>query len=223
MNYFDLAILAIAVLMVITGAVRGFIVSLLSMLKFVIGVPLSYFVSSLCYRQIYDEFVKARAYESVYNELSNNGSADDLLVSVQNFVNELPEFFSGEFDLSALNGLSVEQISRQLVDSVLEPIFLTVIKVAVFLLVLIVFGIIISVLISVFSTLQKKKNMPLKHTNSLLGALFGFVKAGIFVFTVSTVVGYICAVVPLDSSVAQYFNNSFILEFINSSNPFLTL
>lgn len=44
-SYIDIAFFALAVIMIIAGIKKGFLVSLLSMVKFVIILPLSYFLS----------------------------------------------------------------------------------------------------------------------------------------------------------------------------------
>lgn len=44
-SYIDIAFFAMAVIMVIAGVKKGFLVSLLSMIKFIIILPLSYFLS----------------------------------------------------------------------------------------------------------------------------------------------------------------------------------
>ena len=44
-SYIDIAFFAMAVIMVIAGVKKGFLVSLLSMFKFIIVLPLSYFLS----------------------------------------------------------------------------------------------------------------------------------------------------------------------------------
>ncbi len=44
-SYIDIAFFAMAVIMVIAGIKKGFLVSLLSMVKFIIILPLSYFLS----------------------------------------------------------------------------------------------------------------------------------------------------------------------------------
>ena len=70
MNYIDLAFIVIAALMIIAGACRGFMVSLLSMLRLIVGIPLAYFVSDMYYAQLYNRFVKEIVYNNVLEELS---------------------------------------------------------------------------------------------------------------------------------------------------------
>lgn len=219
MSYIDIAFIAIAVLMVIAGACRGLVVSLLHMLKFLIGIPLSFFLSDLLYLDIYNSFIKNAVYDSVLNELNDSESAENLLEGINNFVSELPDYLAKNIDLSNLSTLTAEQISSNITDNVLEPIVLIVLKIVIFIVSLVVFCIIVSILISAFSKLQKKDHMPLKHTNSLLGGLFGFIKAVMLIFTISVIISTVCSILPQDNSFVRQADSSYALEFINTYNP----
>lgn len=222
MSYIDIAFIVITVLMIVMGACRGLIVSLLSTFKYIIGIPLSFFLSDLLHQRLYNEFVKDIVYNTVFEQLSESQAAGSLTESINSFVNEMPEYFANSFDISRLGGLSVEDISRSITDSLLEPIALTIIRVIVFLVVFVVFCVIISILIAVFSKLQKKEHAPLKKTNSLLGGVFGLLRAILFIITISTIIGYISTVIPQDNSFIKQVDDSYALEFINTYNPFLT-
>ncbi len=209
--------------MVIAGASRGLIVSLLSTLKYIVGIPLSYFVSGLLYERLYDGVVRDLVYDRILEEITASVSAENMINGIKEFVNGLPETLAGEFDLSALSGLTAQQFSASLTDSVLEPVILTVLRIILFVVLFIVFCIIVSVLISAFSKMQKKKHAPLKHTNRFFGGVFGLLKAALLVFTASTIIGYVCGILPADNSFVTQANNSFLLEFINHYNPFIKI
>lgn len=223
MNYIDIAFIAAAVIMVIAGASRGLIVSLLSTLKYIVGIPLSYFVSGLLYERLYDGFVRDVVYDRILEEITASASAENMINGIKEFVNGLPENLVGEFDLSALSGLTAQQFSASLTDSVLEPVILTALRIILFVVLFIVFCIIVSVLISAFSKMQKKKHAPLKHTNRFFGGVFGLLKAALLVFTASTIIGYVCGILPAGNSFVTQANNSFLLEFINHYNPFIKI
>lgn len=223
MNYIDIAFIAAAVIMVIAGASRGLMVSLLSTLKYIVGIPLSYFVSGLLYERLYDGVVRDLVYDRILEEITASASAENMINGIKEFVNGLPETLAGEFDLSALSGLTAQQFSASLTDSVLEPVILTALRIILFVVLFIVFCIIVSVLISAFSKMQKKKHAPLKRTNRFFGGVFGFLKAALLVFTASTIIGYVCGILPADNSFVTQANNSFLLEFINHYNPFIKI
>lgn len=221
MNYIDLALIIITALMVIIGACRGLIISLISMVRFTIGVPLSFFVSEMFSKLVYDGFVKEIAYQKVSERLADSQSVNSIIKSVDDFTNSLPSIFSKGIDTASFKILSIDEISRAITDSVVEPIAVVIIKILLFVITFVLFYIITGVIISFIKTLQKKDHMPLKRTDIVLGGVFGFVKAFVLMFTLATIIGYICSIIPQTSSFAKQADSSFALEFINTYNPLL--
>lgn len=220
MNYIDLAFIGITAAIIIAGACRGLIVSLLSMLRFIIGIPLAFFVSDMYYSQIYNNLVKDIAYNHVLDELSQAQSIETIISNVREFTDSLPSIFSDNIDFTG--ALSIEEISRAITDNVIEPIALVAIKIIIFAAVFIAFYLITGIIILAVKRLRKKEHAPLKKTDFILGGLFGLVKAVLFVLTAATIIGYISAVVPADNSFIKLVESSYALEVINAQNPFLS-
>lgn len=218
MNYIDLAVIITIVLMVTNGFSKGFIVSLLSMLRFIIGIPLAFFVSNMYYKQFYDSFLKEFAYSIVSKRLTQSNSLESIISDIEELTQSLPEIFSSQINLTSV--MSIEDISRKITDTVVEPITLVVLKIVIFTVVFIAFYAVTGILISMLAKLQAKKHMPLKHTNALLGGIFGLVKAGAFIFAVASVFRCIIAVIPADSGFVNAVNSSLAIEFVGSNNPF---
>lgn len=220
MNYIDLTFIVITVVMILVGACRGLIVSLLSMLRIIVGTPLAFFVSDMYYSQIYNNLVKDIAYNKVLDELSQAQSIETIISNVKEFTASLPSIFSDSINLTG--ALSLEEISRAITDSVIEPIALVVIRITIFVAVFVAFYVITGIIILLVKRLRKKEHAPLKKTDFILGGVFGLVKAAVFVFTAATIIGYISAIVPADNSFIKLAENSYALEFINTHNPFLS-
>ena len=85
----------------------------------------------------------------------------------------------------------------------------------------VLFSIFMGVLMTVFKRLQKKEHAPLKRTNRILGGVFGLVKAVLFTYAVSTIIGYILLIISADSSFAKQAQASQIIQLLNSNNPLL--
>ncbi len=221
MNYIDLAFIIITALMVIIGAQKGLLVSLLSMLRFFIGVPLSFFVSEKYYQQAYDSFLKETAYNEVFEKVSQSQSVNSIIKAVDEFTGSLPSVFSQGIDTASFKSLSVEEISKAVTDSVVEPIALIIIKIILFIITFVLFYIVAGIIIFLIKRLQKKEHMPLKRTNAFLGGVFGLLKAVILIFTAAAIIGYICDILPQDNSFIKQTDSSYALEFINSYNPLL--
>lgn len=220
MNYIDLAFIVIAAVMIIAGAYRGLVVSLLSMLRFIAGIPIAYFVSDTYYSQIYNNLVKDIAYNRVLEELSQTQSVETIISNIKDFTDSLPSIFSGSIDLTG--ALSIEEISRVITDSIIEPIALIAIRLILFAAVFVAFYIITGIIILAVKRLRKKEHAPLKKTDFILGGAFGFIKAMVFVLACATIISYASAIVPADHPFIKTAESSRALEFINTYNPFLS-
>ena len=156
-RYVDIGFMALALILVVAGACRGLLASLLSLARIILIVPCSYFLA----------------------------------------------------------GYIIPYIPEQWLSSL--PAQLQ--KPAVFLLCFIVLGILSGILINILVKLQKKKGMPLRHTNAFLGGAFGLVKAGVIIITLSAVLGCVLDVLPKDNQFYEIVNNSYAVEYINTYNP----
>lgn len=219
MNYIDLAFIVIAALMIIIGACRGFMVSLLSMLRLLVGIPLAYFVSDMYYTQLYNRFVKEIAYNNVLEELSQTQSVESIIRNVKELTESLPAVFGKDIDLTG--ALSLEEISRVITDSVIEPIALIIIRIFIFAAVFIAFYIITGIIILAVKRMRRKEHVPFKKTDYVLGGAFGLVKAVAVIFTAATIITSITGIIPQDNSFIKQTESSYALEFINTYNPLL--
>lgn len=219
MSYIDLAFIVIAALMIIVGACRGFMVSLLSMLRLIVGIPFAYCVSDMYHAQLYNSFVKDIVYNNVLEELSQTQSAENIIRNVNEFTGSLPSVFTKDIDLAGT--LSIEEISRVITDSVIEPLALVIIRIIIFAAVFIAFYVITGIIILAVKRLRKKEHAPFKKTDYLLGGVFGLVKALAVVFTAATIISYVSEIIPQDNSLIKQVQSSYALEFINTYNPLL--
>lgn len=159
MNYIDIAFAAFVLLLMFTGAVSGFLASLISTVRFIIIIPLSYFASSF--------------------------------------------------------------VSAAVSDIVSQPLPDGLLKILSFIICFVVFNILIRIVIHVLKKLQKKEHMPLKHTNALLGALFGLFRALLAVCVISAVLGYVKEYVPQDNNFYLQLDSSRVVNFLNDFNPLI--
>lgn len=219
-NYIDLAFLVFAVIFIIVGTCNGLFVSIIGALRYVLGMPLSYFVSEGLYRDVYSNYVKEALSNSVSKKIEAS-SAEEIIQSINNIANSIPDLFKSNINAGSFKGMSAQQIGQSLTDSVLEPIALTVVKVVLFIVIFVLFSIFMGVLMTVFKRLQKKEHAPLKRTNRILGGVFGLVKAVLFTYAVSTIIGYILLIISADSPFAKQAQASQVIQFLNSNNPLL--
>ena len=78
-----------------------------------------------------------------------------------------------------------------------------------------------SLLIHLLKKLQNKKGVPLRHTNALLGGVFGLAKSLLIIIAVSTLVYYVMPYVSPDSNAEELLGTSIIINYVNKFNPFV--
>jgi len=170
LSYIDIAFVCIILIYTFAGMRRGLAVSLISMIRFFIAVPLSYYVSAS-----FSDYV---------------------------YVNYLKEYF----------GIYAKNIT--------DDFALIIVKILLFILTFILFYIVTLLIIILLKKLQRVKNMPLKHTNSFLGGVFGLMKAAVLIFVICTFAQY-ADLIPENSDTREFLNqinSSVIIEYIGGIN-----
>lgn len=82
----------------------------------------------------------------------------------------------------------------------------------------VVLAVITGILMIVLKKLQKKKDMPLRTTNAILGGVFGLVKALVVVFTLATIMSVLKGFLTDETQFIEAVNSSYVINFINNSN-----
>lgn len=220
MNIADLVFAVLTALLVFVGYKKGLIVSLLELVKTIVGIPVSYFVSNKYSEPFYEAFVRERMREKIAQQISEKTNIDELAASIKQSL----ALFGGKFDASSLDKFSGAKLVDYLEAQVFAPVAIGVIQVILFLLTFAVFGLVLSIVIALFKHSSKKddddKRSTLKTSNRLLGGVFGLIKAAVIVFAVSTACAYLFKFMPkTDSAFLQTLKDSRVIEFINKYNP----
>lgn len=226
MNYIDIAFLVIAAVMILLGAKRGFLVSMLNVLKYIVAVPAAYYASDSCSEVIYDKYLSQYVQKKVEEKLSSSDTLNELINSLKESAESISSVFPEYTDLSNLNNLTGERLRDYICIDIIRPLSLIVISLVVFLLVLIFVLVIANIIIHIFK--QQRKNADEKNgrgmlsiTNGLLGALFGLVKSVIFLLVVCMVFEYAASLAGSSTSFYQQVESSRIIEFVNTYNPLI--
>ena len=217
----DLILVVIFLATIYSGYARGLVLSLLSFARYLIGFPLAFFVANTYSNDVYNLFVKDAAEKTVSENLSSTVDIDALVSSVQEAVENIPFGLSGIVDLSFLNSLSQSNASVAIVDNVVEPIALAVVKIVLFVLTIAVFCVITWLVAKLIKKLEKIKHMPLKITNRILGAVFGLFKAVILTAALCAVLVFVGDTF-FSSSQNEFLNqvnSSKIIEIVNEYSP----
>lgn len=220
MNVIDLALLCIAVIMMISGAKKGILVSLLGTVRFFVGIPLSFAVSDRYYRLIYDGYVRDVIYKSVIDKINSQANIEGYIAQLNEKLQSFPVVTKGNLDMSALSSFSNKDLAVYVTDTLLKPIAESVVKAAVFAVVLLVFYLLTGVIIGLIRKIRKSKKAPLRRTGGFLGGVFGLVKAAGLVFVLCTVFDLIVST-GVQGEFVKLLSESLAVEFVGKINPLL--
>lgn len=225
MNYIDIAFIIIIFTTIFAGYSKGFILSLISFARYIIGFPLAFFIADKYNALLYNNVVRSIALQEIQSSISNYTDADAYVNAVRDAVDNLPLGLSGIVDLSFLNNISVSSAAEAITDHFVEPVALVIIKIILFVLTIAVFYVITFVVAVLIKKAEKIKHMPLKKTNKFLGAIFGVFKAAVTAAVLSAVLVFVKDII-FASSQNEFVNqvdSSTIINFINNINPFIDM
>ena len=217
-NYVDIAIAAIVIIMAIVGYSRGLFVSIINLARSIFGIVLCFFASSYLSPIIYDSVVENIARQTVSDKLGEVANID-VVASITETVNSLPQFIQGAVDLSAINNISSADTVDFVMASLVEPVASVILKIVVFVLVFIVFFLLTGIIVSLLKKKNKKDKSLIGKTNRLLGALFGFVKSIIVVCALVAVINFFIPYSNSENGIVQTASESVLFNAFNQYNP----
>lgn len=223
MNYVDLSIVIFTVLAVYVGFRRGLFISLLTLLRMIVGIPLSIYAGETFNQKIYDKYIKEYAAEQVSHRLSDSKKITDFTSELKETVNAFSFLFKDKTDTDVINSLTPDNAAVYITDNIIEPIALEIVKIVLIILTFLIFYLITGIIISAAKRIREKKSLPLHNTNSVLGGVFGLIKAVIIIFAVGAATDFIAGIQYEDNEFIRQLDSSVILKFINEYNPIVSL
>lgn len=219
MNYVDLFIIVLFLVIVFEGYARGFLVSLLSLIRFAVGIPVSFLVAENCSTAVYTSCFRESINTQVLNSIENSG-LDQFISSVKDSVDAIPDVFKGPVNLSFLDHATAASAADGVMKNIVDPVADRITQIVLFVITLVVFYIAAGIILFLTKKLSNRKHAPFRKTNKLLGAVFGFVKALIFVFAIAKIGAFFTENLnSVDNSFLQQVASSGIIEFVNKFNP----
>lgn len=225
MNYIDIFFVVLIVLTVWAGYARGLFVSLISLLRFAVGVPLAFALSSQYNSYVYNEFVREFASNKITESLNSSADIDAFAASVREAAAELPLGLEHVLDLSFLDNVSNSSAVDLIMQNIVEPAALVMIQILIFILTIAVFYVITGIIISLVKKIERKEHVPLKKTNKFLGAVFGLAKSVIAVMAIAAIFNFVLDLYGNISgnTFIRQLSSSSVLNFINQYNPILNM
>lgn len=219
MNYIDLFLIVIFFVIIFAGYLRGFAVSLLTLVRTAVSFPASFIISSFYGDDIYNTLFYESLYNSVTAKIDETG-LENSVNAVSDFIDGLPSYISNLISPYYLDVLSNNKtdFADQIMKGVINPIGITIVKVVLFILTLIILYIIFGLIIKIIKDKSDDKDAPFHKTNKFLGAVFGLVKAVIIVFSVSAIL-YFFAGISEKNAFVNEIETSLLYNFIVKYNP----
>ncbi|MCM1285540.1 MAG: CvpA family protein [Acetobacter sp.] len=224
-NYVDIAILALSLIMILISARKGILIALTGMTRVLVGVPVSFYVSDNYNKMIYNDYVKDTVIKKLEEEIARQGTVSSFISSIQETVDTLPAFLTKNFNTAPLESLSVKRTAEYFEVNLVRPIAEITIEIVLFLAVFIIFLIITGIIIQILKIRNRHDDTPLRKADIILGAVFGLLKAAVLVFAVCTLAGMAADVLPKEYIASNSFVNqletSKIISTVNEFNPFI--
>lgn len=225
MNYIDIAIVILMALFIFAGYQKGIIVSLLGLVRYVIGFPLCFIVSDTYALPVYNSLVRPRALEIINNEVTKGADGiDEIRKNIEGVLAELPPVLSNFVDLSSMK-IDANDASQSILTNAFEAPLIAITKGIIFAIVFVVFFTITGLLLKIITKARKRKEDKhgkslLSKTDRLVGAVFGFCKSFVTILAIASVLMYIQ---DLNTGVGNEFfsqiESSRLLPIIDEINP----
>lgn len=224
-NYIDISIIVLFLIFSFVGYKRGILISVLSLARYIVGLPLCYGISDKYSQSVYTAFVEPRAVDYINKKIASANSLDEFTSGIKKAIGSLPNGLKGSLDLSKLD-FTTKNLAEGIVKNAFEPALISATRAIIFLIVFILFFGATAILVSIISSAKTKSRVKngktvLSRLDCGFGLLLGVFKYAIIVLVVASVLRY---AVTLDvSKTGEFFTqvaDSKILSFINDINPF---
>lgn len=220
MNIVDIILIAAVLLIILHGYFKGFLVSVLSLARYALGIPFCYYLAKNASEPLYNALIREGVSARIAQGIDNTG-IDSIIAGVRESVNEFPEALKNTIDLSFLNNISASNATQSIMQNVVDPVVILIVKIVLFIAVVAVFFAVTSILIALVDKASKKKDAPFKDTNKFLGAALGALKAVIIIIAVAAVADFLVVHFAGSGGFIDQLESSAVITFINKFNPLL--
>lgn len=220
MNIVDIVLIVVVLLIILHGYFKGFLVSVLSLARYALGIPLCYFLAKNGSEPLYNTLLRDSISASVAQTVDSTG-LDGAIAGIRESVNGFPEALKNAVDLSFLNNVSAANAAQGIMQNVVDPVAILITKIVLFIVIAIVFFAVTSIIIALVDKASKKEDAPFKDTNKFLGAALGAVKALIIIIAVAAVGNFLVVHFAGSGGFIDQLESSAVIGFINKFNPLL--
>ena len=225
----DLIVLAVVAVTVFLGYRRGFIRTIVQLVGCVAAFALALSLSATVSTYIYDDLLRDGLHEKIetaWNDTVVEGAANTVTEQVESVMENLPSFFTATLDADALvegitgsvgNTDTGTAVADYLVNDMLRPICVAILRFVSFLVLYLVLMLVIRLLEKLITPLIK---LPLiRQTDGTLGAVIGLFKGIIFALVAVTIMQLIAASATSGPCTQENLDNSLLAGWIADINP----
>lgn len=230
-NYIDIGIIAVFLILTIIGYCRGILMTVINFIRYALGFSLCFFCSSNLAEPFYDAYVAPRVLSTINEKIVTTTNLDGVLTNLEEYKNSLPPLIATNLGTDQLTIPKADDIAQVILDDVFTPVLLPITKGAIFIVVFLLFfiatGLIIRVAKSVSKHNEKKRKekgkgeSPLKKSDRIAGGIFGIVKAAVIVLAITSILVFIAD--TNEASTSEFMTqlrDSSLVWSINEINPF---
>lgn len=214
----DILLIAVMVLVVVLSAKRGILLTLADFVSAIIAVLSAKLISPYISSYLYDNFVKERVMAILTEKFSSVGtSISSALSNIWQSLDFLPagvkEFIksSSVFDVEGVvsSAGNVANISEMEIK-IIRPVLTSVLSIISFAVLAFFLAVVLRIVGRLIAKLVTKSKIAEK-LDTLLGAVFGLLKAALYVFVLASVI----VVISYNSeTLASYTASSYICSFV---------
>lgn len=226
-NYVDIALVAVFLISAYVGYRNGLFMSIINLIRYAVGFSLCFYCSDNFSTIVYDNYVRQIALDRI-NESLANSSVGDTLGGLTQMQSSFPAFLMGNQQEIAIP--TTGDVANYILENVFESALITIIKILIFVLVYVLFFLSTGILIRIIKKSSNRRNKKRKEknkrptlasrTDKVLGSVFSIIKSLVLVLAISAVLHYLVGVVSPDSPLVSQIEDSNVLNFISSYNPF---
>lgn len=197
---------------------------MLGLVRYVVGFPLSFYVSEKLSTSVYNSTVKPKVIEYIDSKVSSSEGIEQLRNSINDALSVFPDFMKQGVDLSALD-VDNKKITQDIMNSGLESSLISITKGFIFVLTLLLFFIISSLIIKQIIKLKRKKEQYLGNgivstVDRCFGALLGVFKAFVSVLAFVSILYFIQDLWQgTDNAMITQIETSRLMPLLNQVNP----
>ncbi len=230
MNVFDIVVIAIALLVIVMSAKKGFVASCLDTFSMVISAFASYKLCKPIADSLYDMFIKdlvKTEFRQALDEMSSSLSVRDKVAGIKDTLPETAVKLARRLGFDVINITSAlvpstasnDTLIETIADTIAYDVMITLTEIVTFIALFIVASLLVR-FISAFFSNNLEKLPVVGKVDTLLGGVLGVIKAVVLVFAGSVLVYIIVQTADAGSSLESIRSSQFYM-FMEQYNPII--